>query len=120
MLSTKQLMFVSFVFFVGNFICLIFEGIYWGTTEVNIISDLTGYNTIQVAGAGVWGIPKLGLGFMMNGLPKLIMWDYSFLQGGYFIARILLIVTLSVGVVWGVTVTFLGVAQGILGRFIGR
>ena len=119
MLSTKQLQFVSFVFFVGTFVCLVFEGVYSGTEELDILNALTGYNAIQISGAGVWGIPKLGFGFMMNGLPKLILWDYPFLQGGFFVIRVLLISTLSLGLVWGVTVTFLGVAQGVLGRFIG-
>lgn len=118
-MSPKMLMFVSFVFFIGSLCCLIIEGGYFGETELGLANALTGYNITQVSGAGIWSIPKLAWGFMTHGLPKMIFWDYNFFQGGYFIIRLFLIMTLSVGVVWGVTQTFLGVAQGILSRFIG-
>ena len=118
-MNPKLLMFVSFVFLIGTFCCLVIEGGWFGEGEVGIINSLTGYNIIQVSGAGVWAIPKLAWGFLSNGLPKMILWDYNFFQGGYFFFRIVLIMTLSVGVVWGVIQTFLPVAQGILGRFMG-
>jgi hypothetical protein len=118
-MSPKLIMFVSFVFFVGTLCCLIIEGSYFGAGELNIVNSLTGFNIIQVSGAGIWSIPKLAWGFMTVGLPKLISWDYNFFQGGYFIVRLFLIMTLSVGIVWGVIQTFLGVAQGILSRFTG-
>lgn len=119
MLTTKQIMFIGFVFFIGTLCCLIIEGTYFGEAEMGVLNALTGYNVIEVSGAGIWAIPKLGWGFMIHGLPKLIMWDYSFFQGGYAIIRILLMATLSLGVVWGVTMAFIGVAQGILSRFTG-
>jgi hypothetical protein len=111
-------MFVAFVFFIGTLCCLVIEGSYIGTGELDLANSLTGYNIIQVSGAGIWSIPKLAWGFMTHGLPKLIFWDFNFFQGGYFIVRLFLIMTLSVGVVWGVIQTFLPVAQGILSRFI--
>jgi len=118
MLTTKQLMFVTFVFLIGTLCCLIIEGAYFGDRELDIVNALTGYNIVQVSGAGIWTIPKLAWGFLTHGLPMLIMWDYSFFQGGYFIIRILLIMTLSVGVVWGVMVALVGFAQGLISRFI--
>ncbi len=118
-MNPKLLMFVSFVFFIGNLCCLFIEGDYIGTGELGLANALTGYNVLQVSGAGIWSIPKLAWGFMTHGLPKLLSWDYNFFQGGYFIIRLFLIMTLSVGIVWGVIQTFLGVAQGVLGRFMG-
>lgn len=118
-MNPKILMFVSFVFLVGTLCCLIIEGSWLGTGELDVMNSLTGYNVLQVSGAGIWAIPKLAWGFMTTGLPKLIFWDYNFFQGGYFIFRVLLIMTLSVGLVWGVIQTFLPVAQGILARFMG-
>ena len=117
-MSPKLIMFVAFVFFIGTMCCLVIEGSYIGTGELDLANSLTGYNIIQVSGAGIWSIPKLAWGFMTQGLPKLIFWDFNFFQGGYFIVRLFLIMTLSVGVVWGVIQTFLPVAQGILSRFI--
>lgn len=118
-MSPKMIMFVCFVFLIGTLCCLIIEGTYFGSTELGIVNALTGYNTIQVSGAGIWSIPKLAWGFMTSGLPKIIFWDYNFFQGGYWIIRLFLIMTLSVGIVWGVIQTFLPVAQGILSRFMG-
>jgi len=118
-MNPKLIMFVSFVFLIGTFTCLIIEGAYFGTEELDIVNSLTGFNIIQVSGAGVWTIPKLAYGFMTTGLPKLIFWDYNFFHGAYFFFRLLLIMTLSMGVVWGVIQTFLPVAQGILSRFMG-
>jgi hypothetical protein len=118
-MNPKLIMFVSFVFLIGTIACLVIEGGWFGESELSIANSLTGYNTIQVSGAGVWSIPKLAWGFMIHGLPKLLLWDYNFFQGGYFFVRIILIMTLSVGLVWGVIQTFLPVAQGILSRFMG-
>jgi len=120
MLSTKQLMFVSFVWLIGTLCCLILEGIYFGTRELDIVNALTGFNILQVSGAGSWFIPKLAWGFMIHGLPKLIFWDYSYFQGGYFIIRLFFIMTLSVGVVYGITMVFVPVVQGIISQFTGR
>lgn len=118
-MSTKQIMFVSFVFFIGTICCLIGDGIFLGQDQLDIANALTGYNITQVQTAGLWSIPKLGWGFVTHGLPKMLMWDYSFLNnGGYFIIRMLLIFTLSVGVIWGVTTTFIGAAQGLLSKFL--
>jgi hypothetical protein len=117
-MNPKLIMFVTFVFFIGTLSCLIIEGIYFGTGELDVVNSLTGYNIVQVSGAGIWSIPKLAWGFVTNGLPKLLFWDFNFFQGGYFIVRLLLIMTLSVGIVWGVIQTFLGIAQGILSRFL--
>jgi len=113
-------MYISFAFFIGTLSCLIIEGAYFGAADLDILNALTGYNIIQVSGAGVWSIPKLGWGFMIHGLPKLIFWDFSFFQGGWLIIRLLLIATLSVGLVWGVTMAFVGFGQGLLSRFMGR
>jgi hypothetical protein len=110
---------VTFVFFIGTLCCLVIEGTYFGAQELSIVNALTGYNIAQVSGAGIWAIPKLAWGFMTTGLPKIMFWDYNFFQGGYWIFRLFLIMTLSVGIVWGVIQTFLPVAQGILSRFMG-
>ena len=119
MLTTKQLMFCSFVFLVGSLCCLIIEGAYYAQGDLDMLNALTGYNIVQVSGAGIWAIPKLGWGFMIHGLPKLIMWDFSFFTGGWFIFRIFLIGTLSVALVWGVTMAFVSFGQGLLSRFMG-
>ena len=56
---------------------------------------------------------------MTHGIPMLLTWDFSYFQGGWIFFRLALIMTLSVGLVWGFIQTFLPVAQGILSKFTG-
>lgn len=118
-MSPKQIMFISYSFFIAAFCCLIIEGFYYNDWFLGIVNSLTGYNIIQVSGAGLWTIPKLAWGFLVHGVPMLLSWDFSYFHGGWIFFRIALIMTLSVGLVWGLIQTFLPVAQGILSRFTG-
>lgn len=118
-MNPKLMMFASFVFFIGALCCLFIEGDYIGSDEVSLANSLTGYNVIEVSSGGVWSFAKIGIGFLTTGVPKLILWDYNFFQGGYYIIRLFLIMTLSVMVVWGVTQVMLTVAQGIIGWIRG-
>lgn len=115
-MSTKMMMFFAGCFFIGTFLCLILEGSGFGQQDIDVFNALTGYNVLQISGTGIWAIPKLAFGFITHGLPKLIMWDYSFFYGGYSIFRIALIAILSVGFLWGITQAFIGIAQGMLSR----
>lgn len=113
------MMFATFVFFVGSLLCLFIEGGYLGSDQMSLANALTGYNIVEISGAGTWSFAKIAGGFLTTGLPKLIMWDYNFFQGGYFIVRLFMIMTISVMVVWGVIQVFLTVAQGIIGWIRG-
>ena len=62
MLSTKQIMFISYSFFIAAFCCLIIEGFYYNDWFLGIVNSLTGYNIITVSGAGLWTIAKLAGG----------------------------------------------------------
>ena len=119
MLSPKQIMYISYAFFIASFCCLIIEGFYYNSWFVGIVNSLTGFNIVQISSAGMWAFPKVAWGFITHGIPLLISWDFSFFSGGWIFWRFLFIMTLSVGVVWGFIQTFLPVAQGILSRFTG-
>ena len=111
------MMFLAFVFIVGQLTCLFIEGSFFGQEEVDVVNSLTGYNTLQLSGGGFWNIPKLAMGFITTGLPKMIMWDYSFLDGGWAMVKWLMLYPISIGVVWGLTMVFIGVVQGVMSAF---
>ena len=118
MLSTKQIMFISFAFFISAFCCLIIEGSYYNDWFLGIVNSLTGYTIVQINSAGIWEIPKAFGGFLIHGIPTLMSWDFSYFEGGWIFFRFLLIMTLSVGLAWGVIQTLAPLAQGILNRVL--
>lgn len=91
-------MFLSWCWVGGTFICLLMEGSQFGSAEMTILNALTGYSTVQAAGA--WAIPKLAIGFFITGIPHLLMWNYSFLEGGAGIIKVFLIAVFSTGLVY--------------------
>jgi hypothetical protein len=117
-MSPKILMFVSFVFFIGSLCCLFIEGAYFGPSDIDLVNSLTEYNVIEVSGGGTWSFAQIGSA-LISAIPKMIMWDYNFFTGGYIIFRLFFIMTLSVGVVWGIIQIFVTVAQGIIGWIRG-
>jgi len=97
-------------------ISLLIEGAFMRTEDINIINQLTGYSALEAG--GIMAIPKLGWGFMTHGLPKILLWDYAFLEGAGFEILRWILMPLSIAVVWGIVQTFIGIAQGLLGRFL--
>jgi len=101
---------LGFIYILSQYVCLIIEGLYIGSAEVDTINNMTGFNILE--SQGVLGIPILSWQFFAN-LPTMIAWDYSFLTGGYAIFR-LIMMSVSIGIVWGLIQTFGPAAQGIL------
>jgi hypothetical protein len=118
-MSPKLLMFATFVFFVGSLLCCFIEGNYIGSDQTNLANSLTNYHIIEINSSGSWTFASTASGFFIKGIPKLILWDYNYFQGGYFIVRLFLIMTISVMVVWGVIQVCITIAQGIIGWIRG-
>lgn len=112
-MSGKYLNFFLFSWFVSTFICLALEGTYWGNTQNSIISNLSVIQTIQTG--GIFSIGGATVNFF-QGLMRILLWDYSFYQGGWQVLRWFWLVTLTPGVVWGI---IQGVAS-IFANFIPR
>jgi len=66
----------------------------------------------------VLAIPKMAWGFFTHGIPKLILWDYSFLEGEWAIVKWVILYPISAGVVYGMALVFIAALQGIFGRFV--
>lgn len=117
MMSPKFVIFFAFSYVTATLLCLFIEGAYFGATELGIMDALTGMSLLEITGTGAWTIPKLISGFFTIGVPRLLLWDYSFLdtaEGGLF--KWLLLLPLSVGFVWGLAVVSLSAISGIFVR----
>ncbi len=106
MTTVKFIMFIMFAFIGTTLISRFLEGAYFSSTDIEILNQLTVFRDVQVL--GLFSIPTLNLSFFTQGLPHLLMWDYPFFTGTWAMARYFLYV-LSVGVVWGILIVFVGV-----------
>ena len=50
---------------------------------------------------GRFEVPIINIDFFTKGLPMLIMWDYSFLEGGYHLLKWFLLYPISAGAALG-------------------
>jgi len=117
MMSPKLFIFFTFAYVSATLLCLFIEGSYFGAEELSIMNALTGMSLLEITGTGGWTIPKLISGFFTVGVPRLLLWDYSFLdspEGGLFKWMILL--PLTAGFVWGLATMFVSAISGIFVR----
>lgn len=114
-MKPKLLMFCFFAFMAGTLLNLTIEGTALGAEEMSLVNQLTGYTNIEIQSAGVWALPKQVAGFFTHGLPKIIAWDYSYLEDGYpAIFKWTVLYAISAGVVWGIILVFISVLQGVV------
>ncbi len=113
MTSVKFIMFIMFAFVGITLMSRMLEGAYFSSTDIAIMNQLTVFRDVQVL--GLFSIPTLNLEFFTQGLPHLLMWDYPFFEGTWALARYFFYV-LSVGVIWGILIIFVGVLSQRFGR----
>lgn len=103
-----MLMFLVFTFLVGTLISLFIEGAYFGQNQMNIINALTGFNVQEETSTvgTLFAYPKMAIGFFTVGIPKILLWDYSFLEGGWSLVKWLLLYPISAGIVFGIVSWF--------------
>lgn len=97
------------------------EGKYVGGDKVknessNIINNLLGYNVATTAATYGTATAIVGLGWnLIKSIPKMIAWDYSYLEGQLIILRMALW-TVSAGFVFSLGLMFIGAIQGLFRR----
>lgn len=98
-------------------ICSISEGVYTGEGIKDTINGLTGFHYLK--SQGILGIPLMGATFFTH-LPKLLAFNYSFFEGtaGWQILRFLMM-SISVGVIFGLFMAFANLLMGVASRFFG-
>jgi len=110
----KLVIFFAFSFVTATLLCLFIEGSYIGVEEMTVMNALTGMSLLEVSGSGAWVVPKLIASFFTVGVPRLLLWDYSFLdgaEGGLF--KWIVLLPLTVGFVWGLAQVFISAIQGL-------
>jgi hypothetical protein len=73
---------------------------------------LTGMDGTAISWTAIVTVP---IGFITHGLPKMLFWDFSFLDGGLSIIKWLLSF-ISIGAIWAVGQEFRQTITSIFGR----
>jgi hypothetical protein len=82
--------------------------------DSNILNNLLGYNV--AATASTYGSASAFVGLMWNmlkSIPKMIAWDYSYLQGQLVLLKYLLLWPISAGFVFSLGLAFISLIQGL-------
>jgi len=107
------IMFLAFSLLAGNLLCAVIDGAWLGAEDVTIMGYLTGMTNLQTASwTAIFTVP---FNFFTHGLPKLLLWDFSFFSGGWGIIRWFLFV-ISIGAIWAIASMFWTSIQGIFQR----
>lgn len=109
----QYVMFLAFCLLTGNILCVIMDGAWLGAEDVTLMGYLTGMTNLQTASwTAIFTVP---FNFFTHGLPRLLLWDFSFFTGGWQIVRWFLFV-FSIGAIWAVASMFLTSIQGMFTR----
>ena len=100
-MGSKLLMFCVFVFITGTLISLVWSGAWFGSTDISIMQQLTGYDNTYAAGTGGITILTMAGGFITHGLPTIFLWDYPFLNGAAGIIKWIFLYPITIGMIWG-------------------
>jgi hypothetical protein len=89
------------------------DGAWLGGDDVSIMSYLTGMNNLQTASwTTIFTVPYA---FFTHGLPKLLLWDFSFFYGSWELIRWFLMI-LSIGAIWAIASMFVTSVMGVFQR----
>ena len=101
-----------FVWMIGQTMGLIGDGVFFADEEMNWLNYLTGYQGVEASNLNWFGLMSqyvgIGIGFFTQGVARVILWDYAFLDGSWMIFKYLLFWPLSAGVVYSIFRFFRG------------
>ena len=109
-MNQKWIVGLLFLWLIGQFTCLIIEGVYFGEEEVSVMNALLGFvvnvsseNNLFVNIVNVLA----GIGGFFWGLVRVLLWDYSFLNSGVGeMIKWFLLIPFSAGTVFGIYAMF--------------
>ena len=113
-MSPKYIQFFAASFFFSIIICMVLEGTYFTAAENSVMNDLSILTTIKVG--GLVPIPAFNI-YFFRGIYRILVFDYSFYEGGFAILRYFWVITLSAGAVWGIAQVFAPVFANLLRIF---
>lgn len=109
----QYVMFLAFILIIGNLFCLMLDGAWLGADDQTLMNYMTGYDSFN--SAGVWAVVTVPIGFFTHAIPKMLFWDFAFLDGGFEIVRWILMV-FSIGAVFALGIEFRSTITSIFGR----
>jgi hypothetical protein len=91
------------------------------SSEAEVLNAMLGYNLISTStAAGPINFASTAWNFFTVSVPKLITWDFSFLQDGYAVYLRYILMAISMGltawVIYQAATAFGGILQGALNR----
>lgn len=107
-MNSKFMMYLAYAFIAGTLICLVIEGSAWGASHSTVLNSLKVFKVANIL--GIWQLPTVNVEFFTVGVPKLLLWDYSFLTGGWLYFKLFLYI-LSIGAIWGFIEVVLSLIQ---------
>jgi len=93
---------------------MVLDGAYFSSAENSVINDLSILTTLKVG--GLVPIPAFNINFF-RGIYRILVFDYSFYEGGFTIVRYFWMTMLSAGAVWGIAQVFAPVFANLLRLF---
>ncbi len=105
-MSNRDMMFAAWLLIGGLVISQIMSMAYFGGADTSVTNSLLILRTYNLF--GIIPIPFLNIDFFVVGLKSLIQWDFAFFQGIGFDMIKYLFYVISVGLVWGIAVSFAG------------
>lgn len=109
----QWLVWIGFTYIVGQFMCIILQGTWLGGPEQNFMNAMTGFSAHQftdsaIGNIGVFIANVVGgtVGFFTYGIPRLLWWDYSFLEGGGAFVKWFLLYPINLGTALGIISIF--------------
>ncbi len=103
--------FLAVVWFVSTGICLILEGSYWGSSQSTIIGQLATIKNLNIG--NILTVPGVIIGFA-QGLVRLVLFDYSFYQGGWAVIRWFWVIVAGTALAMDVIKGFAYVSAGLI------
>lgn len=113
-MSPKHVQFFTASFFFSILICMVIQGTYFTAAENSVMNDLSILTTIKVG--GLVPIPAFNI-YFFRGIYRILVFDYSFYEGGFAILRYFWVIALSAGAVWGIAQVFAPVFANLLRIF---
>jgi len=83
----------------------------------NIMNNLLGYNVATASATYGDAAAVVGLAWnLIKSIPKMIAWNYSYLEGSLSLIKYVVLWPISAGFVFGLGMLFIGAVQGLFRR----
>lgn len=104
----QWLVWIVYSYIIGQVMCLIFEGTWLGDPEQSFFNALLGFSVMQYSDSAIGNLFVMVVnvvggiyGFITYAIPRLLFWNYSFLEGTAGLVKWFFLFPISAGTVWG-------------------